>query len=288
MLTDPNCSPQITTRSVPIYDPQPICSTRLTPYSLSDCGLTIIPHRGLKSPYMHGLNKQFVKDPEGFLRRYVIDEKGNLAIGAVLAGVYDFDFVPNKDNKKIAELHKVDPDKDAGETLIKAYWLPWGSKKTREIELGDDANYFFTSFLGGCRLQIVPAGSKVKILHIAGDKGGEKGKEGEGPEGAAWREKQASKKLGPALQRSRAFSSSTPVFKGGYREYREVCVVGFVTKPEKESTPCWEFWAQAREGSEQTFDVWVDATWKVWTVHLGEKEGAQSVIHGVERGFLHG
>ena len=69
---------------------------------------------------MHGLNTLFVKDPEGFLRRYVIDEKGNLAIGAVLAGVYDFDFVPNKDNKKIAELHKVDPDKDAGETLIKA------------------------------------------------------------------------------------------------------------------------------------------------------------------------
>ena len=39
----------------------------------------------------------------------------------------------------------------------------------------------------------------MKILHIAGDKGGEKGKEGEGPEGTAWREKQASKKPGASV-----------------------------------------------------------------------------------------
>ena len=37
---------------------------------------------------------------------------------------------------------------NAGEDLIKAYWLPWKSGGITEMELRTDANYFFTSHLG--------------------------------------------------------------------------------------------------------------------------------------------
>jgi hypothetical protein len=98
------------------------------------------------------------------LHHYAIDEAGKLSQGVILPGVHDLDFVPSKDDKNIANLHKAGPNTDAGEPLIRAYWLPWKSSNVREIEFGSAANYFFTSYLGGCRLQIAPVGSKLKIL----------------------------------------------------------------------------------------------------------------------------
>jgi hypothetical protein len=113
---------------------------------------------------MRGLNTLFLEKKDGFLHRYVIDEAGKLSQGVILPGVYDLDFVPSKDDPNIANLHKANPKIDAGEPLIRAYWLPWKSGDAREIELGSAAKYFFTSYLGGCRLQIAPVGSKLKIL----------------------------------------------------------------------------------------------------------------------------
>ncbi|MCP3966178.1 MAG: hypothetical protein GY750_04400 [Lentisphaerae bacterium] len=52
-----------------------------------------------------------------------------------------------------------------------AYWLPWESKQTAEMTLGNRADFFLTSQLGGCRIVIIPSPTlkTPKVLHIAGD-----------------------------------------------------------------------------------------------------------------------
>jgi hypothetical protein len=57
---------------------------------------------------------------------------------------------------------------------IKAAWLPWKDGKTTAIDLGetqyDKVEYFFTSELSGCRLEIGTA-DRPKVLHIAANIG---------------------------------------------------------------------------------------------------------------------
>jgi hypothetical protein len=95
---------------------------------------------------------------------------------------------------------------------ISAYWLPWQSEATAQITLGDRANFFFTSALGGCRMEV--AGNTV--LHIAGNKINYKSDR----DGSRWREAQAQEALGGAYERSRRFSST--------KEYRGVDNAFFV------------------------------------------------------------
>ena len=227
---------------------------------------------------MKGLNKKFTDKPEEFLRGYVMGEVGKLSTNyRMKPDVYHFDLVPSKGNEAVAELHQVDPKAHKGdEELIKAYWLPWFPERTNEIGLGNDASYFFTSSLAGCRLQMVPAtgpGCKVKVLHIAGDKGGmEKDAEGvvvpgAGQGGTDWRDKEAEKKLtSEERKRSRAFSA-TKETPHGYKKYKDdpeahfVFVVGFITKLKTESE--WEFWAQARQRAITGNPILKD-TWRIW------------------------
>lgn len=42
---------------------------------------------------------------------------------------------------------------------FKAYWCGWGSKMSRTVTLGNQANFFFTPPLNGCRLEI--AGNRI-------------------------------------------------------------------------------------------------------------------------------
>ena len=106
------------------------------------------------------------------------------------------------------------PGVDPGEELIRAYWLPWKSGKTLQLELRPGVNYFFTSHLGGCELRIVPpagVGTHTKVLHIAGDTGGE-GNRGKGPGGIEWRAKQAAELLrGPSCRGRRHSRPRSPI-----------------------------------------------------------------------------
>lgn len=131
---------------------------------------------------MDGLNKAFMKDPKGFMEKYCIDIP---YVGSILSsgdpkkcppqGVHDFDLYEDKE-KKCVFLRHVEERKAAANkgnakpvnddtNLITAYWLPWDSKKTMTMQLGDDAQFFFTSALGGCRIQV--AGNTV--AHVPGN-----------------------------------------------------------------------------------------------------------------------
>lgn len=186
---------------------------------------------------MRGLNARFKKKPEKFLREVVLQESAELLKANLSEGVYDFDFEPS-DVPTIALFGTARPGIDSDEPLIKAYWLPWESGSTLELELSGDAEYFLTAHLGGCQLRVVPPagpGTHTKVLHIAGDTGG---KQGHGPEGSEWRAKEALDALRPSeWHRSRAFSSTKP-YPIGYAGSTDVQVVGF-----KEDYR-WEFWAQ--------------------------------------------
>ena len=55
-------------------------------------------------------------------------------------------------------------------TTVNAYWLSWKSKNSTVLDVGNEADYFFTSQMTGCRFKVLTAGGKnPKVAHIAGD-----------------------------------------------------------------------------------------------------------------------
>lgn len=209
---------------------------------------------------MNGLNARFMKkgDTPEFLRQVVIIESQALSAESQpkvqpngrgpfregflsKPGVYSFDLESVVGYSTAVYLRQAPAD--AGEAPIRAYWLPWKSRETMEIELANEANYFFTSHLGGCQLRIVPPNppdTNIKVLHIAGDTGGTKGA---GSEGKKWRTEQAEKALKSDLGRSRAFSSTEEINLGGYKGFGDVTVAGYKGKYG------WELWAQVSDES---------------------------------------
>ena len=104
---------------------------------------------------MHGLNASFTRSPELFVRQHVIQEAGEMETKKLSAGVYDIDFRPN--GPKLALFDTASSRYNPGEPLVKAFWLPWESGATIELELDTQAEYLLTAHMGGCQLRIVPA-----------------------------------------------------------------------------------------------------------------------------------
>ena len=213
-----------------------------------------LPHN-LKG--MDGLNKRFMEKPDQFLHEVALVESEELMKGdvhiKVPAGRHKFDLVRGFNGT--AELRLADANQSPAEELISAYWLPFERNATTEIELGNEASYFFTSYLGGCQLRILPPsgpGGKVKVFHIAGNVSSDSD-----PKGKNWRASEVKRALTESERtRSRAFSSTESVVYGGYEEAREVSAVGFIR------TSCWEFWAQERTDEGRVGPVW--RIMKVW------------------------
>jgi hypothetical protein len=187
---------------------------------------------------MEGLNLQFKSNPVMFMRQYVMDYDTTSSLGSdnpPEAGIVELDIKHNRVNNNNGGGVLV---RLCGERLtrpgvftrkIVAHWLPWASKETTSYTLNNDARFFFTSALGGCRIQIsnedVPT-----VLHIAGDSLG-----GSTQLGTQWRENQAQQHLGQKYPQSRRFSS--------LQDYDlSVCafIVGYLPKHETR----WRFIAQ--------------------------------------------
>lgn len=202
---------------------------------------------------MHGLNKAFRHDPLAFMKKYPISTAGKLngkaADGNVVAlpkiAVYDFDLSYMGDDKTNVVLMLFDErgkaagsERERKKKVIKAYWLPWASASTTKIELKDEADYFFTSALDGCRIQFAGA----TVLHIAADGkidrtvNNRTGKEylnsttlqdQDDPNlNVEWKNWQAKEHLKEMEPRSRKFSSTTDYgdfgFFAGYRNKQGV------------------------------------------------------------------
>lgn len=184
------------------------------------------------------LNKEFIKDPAAFIAKYPIEASPGLqsAKDDNVPGIRDFDFASDWLDITDHKSGKSKLIKSGRVTLrfweernkktrvrshrIRAFWLPWASSQNRttwvtELGVADitldrlDVKYFFTSPLGGCRIQIDP-GPPCRVLHIAGDSEGSATKQG-----SIWRDNKAKKVLRDGYERSRRFSSTQEYDRDG-------------------------------------------------------------------------
>jgi len=112
------------------------------------------------------LNEEFTKDPAAFTAVYIV------VVGDVTqldpnkrVDLRDFVFAPDAVAKfvKLRYANKGETD------VIKAYWLPWRKDEMVSMDLGSDANFFFTSQMTGCRFSILTNDAKKpKVAHLAG------------------------------------------------------------------------------------------------------------------------
>jgi hypothetical protein len=137
------------------------------------------------------MNKAFMAHPDTFMRTNPLEIPDD-STGTGLqghddfarypnlkpAGVYDFDIVQNLQHR-VCYLGLFDArTKAAGKRShrIPAYWLPWKQSGAASMRLGEEADFFFTSALTGCRMQ-VSGDANPHVMHIAGDLGHEKRQE---------------------------------------------------------------------------------------------------------------
>jgi len=143
---------------------------------------------------MDVLNKQYMADPIGFMKKYALETDGAMDKGdGQGAGTAQFDLNYHKANPNmvVVSLYSGPAGKNSP---ILAWWLPWKSGATMNLKLGKGADYFFTSSLGGCRVQY-SGGPEPVVSHIAGDTGGKRD-DGSGPGGSAWRDAQSAANAG--------------------------------------------------------------------------------------------
>ncbi len=154
---------------------------------------------------MDVLNKQFMSDPLGFMKKYVIETDGKIDKGnGAGAGKANFDMEYHSKNPLIVVLSFYTKPIDGKASPISAWWLPWKTGATVNMTLKAGADYFFTSSLGGCRIQF-SGGSEPVVSHIAGDTGGDAGG---GAGGAKWRDDQSAANAGAHHGMVRTVSST--------------------------------------------------------------------------------
>lgn len=161
-------------------------------------------------PLMDGLNAEFMADPEEFLKKYPVGFKYNSPLGSITENrVDDFDLSPGSFGAVELELfaNRGRPG-NAYSKKIRAYWLPFLKFETAEITLKDDAPFFFTAELTGCRIQ-VGGDANPTVLHITGYTGTRE-----------WREAQAREHLGDLYDKSVRYSKSR---EDGYSGVAFVC-----------------------------------------------------------------
>ena len=121
---------------------------------------------------------------------------------------------------------------------VKAYWLRWRASKTVSMTLDDEADYFFTSELGGCQVVAVGApGGTVHVAHIAGN------------QPPAWRAQEANTfAAGRAARRlsSTGASGTVPGYQPNNSNVAWANVFGFRTKP-LIGAQSWQLWYQVVE-----------------------------------------
>ena len=187
---------------------------------------------------MNGLNAQIRATPRDSWRSTPLISTLTSLYGAiggggnepVPAGDYDFDLRSGGHGRVLLELldHR-GKVRTKSTNPIHAYWLPWASEDTTVLELDYQHRFFFTSPLGGCRIQI-STDDPPKVWHIAGNNG------------QKWRNDQTNKLLRED-QRGRRFSQSQDY--GGMDNGAYGFVAGYV----KNHT--WQFVGQSYDVNPQ-------------------------------------
>jgi hypothetical protein len=111
--------------------------------------------------------EQFKDNPESFLANFVVIADAAQQAkthGAVSAEPKKF-FIKHE-QKNVCTLRFAGDD---ATDFIKAYWLPWKSSNQTSIQLGGEAEFFFTSEMTNCRFSVLSEGTTPRVAHIAGN-----------------------------------------------------------------------------------------------------------------------
>lgn len=120
---------------------------------------------------------------------------------------------------------------------IKAHWLPWKPGAAMSMTLGKDADIFFTSQMGGCRLHIdMTDPCAPKVVHVAGTSNPAASNPNASSE---WKDERAKEELGDAYDTSFRLSLTKGEHPHRY-EGEGLNVVGARNPADGK----WEFWAQ--------------------------------------------
>jgi hypothetical protein len=195
-----------------------------------------------------GLNKQFMDDPLAFMTKFpmrtngALDKPTPVSPGKGLAqGKANFDLDYDKEDNSIVVISLFDRPEGVKSHPIPAWWLPWKSAGTVTMKLGKDANFFFTSSLGGCRIQY-SGGAEPVVSHIAGDAGGFYD-DGEGKGGREWRAKQGAAAAGAHQGMVRTLSATDATSPSLYGQTGAGIFVAYKNK----KADSWRFIMQAQD-----------------------------------------
>jgi hypothetical protein len=126
------------------------------------------PSTGRRCPVLQqevqvdALNRRFKNDVAEFLRSTaILDHSDAPGKTPPPQGVVELDLEPFEGAAKVGDFAR---SGQGSTSRIKTYWLPWKSGGTSSIQLGGEADYFFTSQLAGCQIRIVPGPYQGPIL----------------------------------------------------------------------------------------------------------------------------
>jgi hypothetical protein len=108
---------------------------------------------------------EFASAPEEFLKNKVImvPEELDKAV-TEKPGIYRFKIEPVSRN-----LYSLELDVKKSDDNINAYYLPWKTKEATTMDLGSEADFFFTSEMTNCRFTVLMGTTGTpKVAHIAG------------------------------------------------------------------------------------------------------------------------
>jgi hypothetical protein len=190
--------------------------------------------------YFMGLIQDFIGAPETFLANHavIVGDEAEWD-GKKPPGVEQF-FMREK---KANVIHLERKIFTAIGVCVKAYWLPWKTQTGVVLDLGDAAEWLFTSQMTNCRFTVLTENEKaVKVAHLAGTMMSSNRR-------TKWEENAANKLItSPTTQKARRFSVTGNDLKyaGNKGDQSEESSSAFVFgRKEKEE---WKFYTQVVGG----------------------------------------
>ena len=111
------------------------------------------------------LDSEFMANPAEFLKTKVIVVPPETDAWCDAPGTYQFTLEEKEHNLVLLKPRiKITGD------YIYAYYLPWAINKAAHMDLGDKADFFFTSEMTNCRFSVLVDNPKApKVAHVAGN-----------------------------------------------------------------------------------------------------------------------
>lgn len=187
-----------------------------------------------------GLIQEFIKAPETFLGKYaVIVGDETEWDGKKPLGVAQFFMRAKKANVVHLERKVIT---GSGE-CVDAYWLPWKTKTGVVLDLGDAAEWLFTSQMTNCRFTVLTENERaVKVAHLAGTLNSSNLR-------TKWEENAANNFItSPTTQKARRFSrtGNELQYKGNTNDDHEKSSSAFVFGRKENGE--WKFYTQVVHG----------------------------------------